>query len=254
MSLQRYSFGAGKVFATPTNGSSITPIQVFDVQEASISIKAKTGKARGGKLYNVVTGRSEEDISGKVKFLRNDPRIAAYLFHGVDLTSGMQNLIDGESAVCAASVTVANHTTFLYDLGVLSGVDGSALTRITSGTPLAGQYTCDTTGTYVFSAADATAALPVKVSYATAVSGSGFGYVVSNQDQGMAPFFRLNLHKAYNSPSGLMTEERVIYAAQCTGISFSGKEGEPGSIEIDWEAQANAIGLVHAHYFNGVAI
>ncbi|MBI3447219.1 MAG: hypothetical protein HY055_18085 [Magnetospirillum sp.] len=254
MSLQRYSFGAGKVFATPTNGTNSTPIQLFDIQEASMAIKAKAGSGRGGTVAPVVLGRTEEDVTGKVKFLRNDPRIEAYLFYGVDITTGMVTLADGEAAVAADSVQVANHAGFMYDNGVLNATDGSSLTRITQGTPQAGQYSCDTSGTYVFSAADATAHLAVLISYSYTDNTQGFGYTVYNREQGLAPYFRLHLHKAYNSPSGLMTEDRIIYAAQATGITPGGKAGEANTIEIDWQAVPDALNRIQSRWVNGVKI
>ena len=253
MSLQRYKYGAGGVYITPTNGANITPIKLFDIEDSSYSIKAKVTAARGSSVYNVVSGRSEEDMSGKIKFLRDDPRIAAFLFHGVDITPGMQSLAEGENAVCAATVTVANASTFLYDEGVLNGNDGSAFTRVTSA-PNAGQYSCNTAGQYVFNAADVAAHVPGIFSYTYGVANTGFGYTVTNQSQGNAPFFRLHLRKAYNSPSGLMTEDVIIYAAQATSMSGSGKAGAVGDVEIDGQAQADALGRVYSRYVNGAAI
>ena len=254
MSIQRYSFGAGKVIATPTNTSAVTPIRLFDVVEASMQIKAKSASANGGMLYAVAKGRVSEECTGKIKFLRNDPRIAAYLFHGVDVITGQNALSDLEPAVCDTLVTVANSNGYLYDGGVVNALNGTAFTRITQGTPQAGQYSCNTNGQYVFSAADKAANVAVLISYTYTIANSGFSYTVTNQEQGMAPYFRLVLEKAFNGPSGLVRDGRIIYAAQATGITEGGKSGEFDTVEIDWEAVPDALGNVQKRSVNGLAL
>lgn len=255
MAVQRYTFGAGKVFATPTNTSAVTPIRLFDVAESSLSIKAKSSKAQGGQVYAVASGRTSEECTGKIKFLRNDPRIAAYLFHGVDLISGQNALADLEQVTLSvATVTVANGAHFLYDGGVINALNAAAFTRITSGTPAAGQYKVDTNGEYTFSADDVTAGVKVLISYTYTIANAGFQYTVTNQEQGMAPYFRLVLEKAFNGPAGLITDGYVIYAAQATGMTFGGKQGEFETVEIDWEAVPDALGKVYTRSVNGAAI
>jgi len=257
MSISRYKFGIGSVYAFRTDVANATPIKICDIQEASVAIKAKLVKGRGQKLYAVALGRSEEDMTGKIKFLRQDIRIASDLFHGVALSSGKTTLADGESAVAAALVTPANQATFLYDEGVVNELNGASFTRVNyvSGSlPAVSQYSVDPTGKYLFSAADTTAEVPVLISYGFQVAGSGLGYEVANQQAGTSPVFKLHLQNAYNSPTGLQTEDMVIYAVQASSYSEGGKIGEFCTPEMDWEAQEGPSGKIYGRWINGAAV
>jgi hypothetical protein len=253
MSIARYKYGIGSVYAFRTDVANATPIKICDIQEASVAIKAKIVKGRGQNLHAVALARSEEDMTGKIKFLRQDPRIASDLYHGVALTSGKTTLADGEAAICAALVTVANAGTYLYDEGVVNALNGASFTRV-SANPTTGQYTCDTTGKYVFSAADIAAAVPVLISYGYQVAGSGLTYTVTNQLQGTAPVFQLHLQNVYNSPTGLQIDDMVIYCVQASSYSEGGKIGEFCTPELDWEAQASPTGKIYTRSINGSVV
>ena len=253
MSLQRYKFGIGSVFACRTDIANPTPIKICDIQEASVTIKAKIVKGRGQKLYSVALARAEEDMTGKLKFLRQDPSIAAGLYHGVSLNLGQITLADSEATTCAATVAVANHATYLYDNGVINAVNGSTFTRVNAA-PITGQYTSDGSGNYVFSAADIAAAVPVLISYGYSVTGSGYSYTVTNGQSGISPVFQLALHNVYNSPTGLQTDDMLIYAVQASSYNEGGKNGEFCTPEVDWEAQEGPSGKIYSRSVNGVAI
>ncbi len=253
MSLQRYIYNLGSLMLTDLSGGAVgtgaTSVKVCDLNELSIEISGKTVKGSGQDNYPVIVQRGEEELKGKAKFLRFDPRIVACIYHGVTLVPGMIQMVPDEDAVALASVPCANHSTFLYDHQVYNALTGAEFKRMSNTVAqtalLAGQYTCSTTGTYAFSPVDVTAAVPVKLNYARQDSTTGWSYSVSSQPQGTTPIFQIHAQNVINTPSGVQTDDIVIYAATATGYKEGRKSGEFCHPELDIIAMKSPSGLIY---------
>ena len=242
-----YTFGSGNVSAFRTDIAGATPVRIADLQEATVEFSSSVKELMGQNQMAVAVGRGETKITGKLKFGRQQGRILADLYAGVPLVSGQIDQVVNEKPAggIAATVVVANNTGYLFDAGVVNLNNGVPFTKITTGTPVAGQYKVDTsTGTYTFAAADVTAAPVIGISYGFTVTGSGQRFSFTNQQQGIQPVFQLNLLDLFNGPQGLVKKTLILYSCIATKYSEGGKSGDFKIPEMDFQAFDPGTGTV----------
>jgi hypothetical protein len=163
-------FGAGVLYATPTNdanGNAIavpSPVQFGIVQNVTIDDSAEVKELYGANQYPVDIGRGKAKIQIKVKQALFNAELFNTIYYGQTLAAGYDAIFSdtvGQTVPTGAGGTAIHITptspfggtsVFVADLGVASG-DGVPYTRVASG-PTAGQYSL-AGSTYTFSNADA---------------------------------------------------------------------------------------------------
>lgn len=249
-----YTFGTGTLYGVRGDIANATPVKFGALQEASVEFAASNKELYGQYQYPLAIARGKAKITGKAKFGQIQGHAFCDLFFGGSAAAGQTTLVDGEpQAVPAASpftVQVANHATFVADLGVLYAATGLPLTLVAA-SPAAGQYAVTPgTGTYSFAAADAGAAL--LVSYQYTVSASGQSFTLANPLLGVQPSFQIILETSYQSPTGLKKADLTLFNCVSSKLSLDAKQEDFTIPELDFEAFANAAGNVFTWSFSEV--
>jgi hypothetical protein len=248
------TYGAGSIWAFRTDIANATPMKIADLEEGSVQWSGKLVKKYGQSRVPIAIARGEEEIKGKLKFASQQARILSDLFHGVPLKSGMLNTSNAEPATAAASVVVQHASSFLFDNGVMNVNNAVPFQRVNSN-PAVGQYSLNVaTGTYTFSGADATALVPILISYGytdTTVAGQTLSVV--NAQQGTQPAFQITMEDVFNGPTGLQKKTLVLNYAIGTSYNESGKNGDFKSPELDFEAGDPGTGIIATYSYNGLS-
>jgi hypothetical protein len=232
------SFGSGLLFATPTNGSSSSPVQFGTLQDVSLDLSRATKELYGQGQFAEAVGAAQMKITGKAKFGRVSGALYNSLFFGATLATGITVVAYNEPGTIPAStpftVTVVNSVTWTEDLGVIDGTTGKLLTQVASG-PTTGQYSVSA-GVYTFAAADT--GKKVLLSYGYSNATQGFSLSAGNPLQGTQPTFKVNLTRQYNGEQ----ENVVLYSCIASKLSLPTKMADWGITEMDFTAFADASG------------
>lgn len=249
-----YTFGSGSIWAVRTDVANATPIRVGDLQEATVEFSSTSKTLYGSNQFAIAAGRGESKITGKLKFARQQARLLSDLYFGAALQNGQLTTANAETAVAAATVSVANSATWSFDNGVVNASNGLPLVKVAKGsTPASGQYISNGDGTYSFSTTDVTAGLGVRISYAYSVPGAtptGQRFSGINQQQGIQPAFQVTLEDAYQSPTGLKKSVLILYACIAEKLNLAGKTGDFKQPELDFSAIDPGTGVVFDWSFN----
>lgn len=139
------------------------------------------------------------------------------------------------------TVTVANASSYIDDLGVYYAATGNRFTRVTTPST-AGQYSVNlSTGIYTFAATDASAA--VLISYAYTLS-SGKKLVITNQVMGYTPVFKATFYTVKSTQSISAGLSLVLNACTATKLSLPTKIDDYEIQELDFSAFADATGTI----------
>lgn len=189
--MPQYSFGSGILYGRKIPSSGVaTPVRFGALQGVSIDPSYTIKELYGQKQLPVAIGRGTGKITGKAQFAQFNAQALNDLFFGEssDPATGQIVTVNGESQTVAANAaTVTNNATFLRDLGVINGNDGTLYTRVASA-PVGQQYTAnESTGVYGFNSTQNNAV--VKVSYQYNDAANGKTITITNQDLGSAPTF-----------------------------------------------------------------
>lgn len=201
----QFSFGSGELWAIGQNDP--TPIKFGTLQNVQVDYNSNVVELHGAKQLPVAVGRGKMKVSGKAQFASIDARVMSNLFFGVASTTGKNRVASNEvGTVATAKITVANAATFVLDLGVVDKLTGTPLKRVT-GTPAVGEYSV-AAGVYTF---DATAnGKDMYIDYEYSVTGSGNTIVLTNQNLGEQPVFKLVLRSSYNNKQTVITFNRCV--------------------------------------------
>jgi hypothetical protein len=203
-------FGAGAAWLINTAANS-TPVRVGVMQSISLSEKATTKALHGSNQLPVSQARGTVNITGKMQFAQFNSRLWHDIWYGSmsSAATGQTLAIDSEAGTVPGSstytVTVANSSTWVTDLGVVYAATGLPLTRGASASAQ-GIYSV-AAGVYTFHSSDASAA--VKISYTYTATG-GESLTVTNQPMGSANTFKLVLSIPFNSQKITKTYNRCI--------------------------------------------
>lgn len=209
MSTTMISFGSGKIITVPktlADGSSIatpTPIEIGELQEASVDFSVDVKELRAGKRYPIAVGQAggKIDIKAKTALINGDA--LGSLFLGKSATTGIKGVqLDDPYTIPATpgpyTVTIAppSSGTFVTDLGVVNATTGVQFTRVTS-SPAAGEYSLNAaTGVYTFASADQ--AKDAKFSYEYSASTGGKIWTLTNESMGYTPSFSMYMQNSYD--------------------------------------------------------
>jgi hypothetical protein len=252
----RIEFGAGNLFFNPIGGNYPTldtPQQLATLQDVAIDFGATIKDLRGQYQFPDDTAISDRKITWKSGTGRFD--IDAYnnlVFGETAITTGGSPIEVNEAGTIPGSssytVTVANHTTFVKDLGVLYAATGQKLTRVPSGVA-EGEYSVSA-GVYTFYSGDAS--LGVLISYTYTVA-TGRILTVNNHVQGYGPSLEMFLSNPYQPGFGqggvaTIPEYVHLYACKVSKLGTPYKRADYLISDIEGEAYANAAGQVADFY------
>lgn len=245
-------FGSGVFFGIPTAGNlatNPTPLQFGILQEVSLDIKADLKKLFGMQQFPIAKARGKIDVTAKGKIASLDPLFYSQLYFGQNTATGVQRPVFNEAAVAAASVAPAHagsgaSSVLVNDLGVINANTGAQMTRLSTGTPAAGQYkftpavVSTSPAAYVFSTADATADLPVLLNYSYNDATNGTTLHVTNQLMGYAPEFQALLYNNFRANMfGVL-----LYSCILGSLSIPTKQEDFWISDFDLDASCDVSG------------
>jgi hypothetical protein len=235
-----YSFGSGVLFGTRTDIANATPVNFGLVQEVTIEETASIKELTGQYQRPVAVARGTIKTTGKAKVARISGLAFANLFYGVTPTSGQLATSFAEAGAVPGTspytVSAANASTWVKDLGVLYAATGLPLSQVASA-PAAGQYAV-VAGIYTFAAADTGKAVLISYNYTLAATGQQF--TVANQLLGTTPSFQANFYTTFQG------QAISLKLNNCTSnkLSFHTKLEDFVMPEFDFSCFADAAGNV----------
>ncbi len=241
-------FGPGFLSAIAVTGwnnaaaiDALTPITFALIESVTLDFQFKLKELYSQSVYPIAGGASTGKIMGKAKISSLSAPIMNSLFWGATSAgSGVQvnqYIPFNIPAVTPFTVTPAAPVA-VTDLGVFYQATSISslqkqLSRITA-TPVVGNYTF-AAGVYTFAAADA--AMPIMISYESALAGTtGQSFLMPNPLSGLAPQFQVNFSGLYGANTYLFN------FPNCSSekLSFSTKVNDWTGVEFDFEVFAGA--------------
>lgn len=239
-------FGPGALYATRTDISNPTPINIGYAQEFALDETGENKELFGSYQYPLAVARGTIKCTGKAKAAVISGQ-ALNIFHGNTFNAGQLKASLGEAATVPASGTytvVGGHAAnFNADLGVVYSSTGLPLIAegAASLVGAAGEYYANN-GTYTFYSGDASA--KVNLSYAwndTVSADGGQTQVIANQLIGYAPTFQLDYVTVFQGKSYYLRLFNVI----CTKLAQNFKLTDFMMPELDFSISANTAGNVY---------
>ncbi len=237
-------FGSGIAVLVPA-GPNPTPVVCATLQDVSVDEKWTEKELRGRYQAPEDVARSELKISGKIKIARINAAFLTAIRAGSTSAPGSTQVSLGELGTIPApsgpyTIQVAQHTTFLENLGVYNSSTGLPMQRVASG-PITGQYSL-ASGTYTFAAADT--GQNVQITYTYTVAG-GFTVTYLNQLMGAATTFGLHLWNEYTASDGTASQAYTKFGAvRIPGLSTSTKNTDYTMYDLDYAVSADATGTI----------
>jgi hypothetical protein len=244
------TFGVGRVFAT-ANVANPTPARLPVPQSQSIDFKRKTESLFGENQLAVAVAAGEMEVSGKVEYGVANARIVSDIMFADGSTTGQTLEADGEAGTVPGSVayivTVANHTTWLFDLGVINVSTGLPMACVAAGSEVAGKSYSVAAGVYTFASGDANT--NVKISYAYTLATSGETVVLTNQLQGLTG----NFQAVHVLPWGTAQDMYVFGNCIAGNFGVSLKKSGFGGNTLDYVAATDSSGKLGTATFANAA-
>lgn len=232
-----YKFGTGSLYGVPSGVTNPTPVRFGGLQDVSIDSSFDVKELYGQFQFPIAVARGQGKITGKAKFAQVSGALYNSLFFGETLASGQILAVDGEAGTPAASaITVANSATWVEDLGVMETSTGFWYSRVAAGSEVSGESYSVAAGVYTFASGDTTA----KKIYYTYTDTGGFTLTVTNQLQGVSPFFEANFNTTYNGKSYYYK----LYRCISSKLTMASKMADWNIDEFDFSAFANDAGDV----------
>ena len=239
-------FGPGAIFLQRTDIANGTPVNIGRANEFQLDQQFTKKQLYGQNQFPLFIARGNAKFTAKAKAAVISGIALNSAFFGMTLAAGQQATALSESGtVASAAYTVANHATFVADLGVVYAATGLPLTLVAS-SPGAGQYT-QSAGVYGFNAGDNGKA--IFVTYTYTVAGSGQQLALSNPMLGVTPTFQLWYYTSTNSvPLNLQ-----LYSCVSDKLSLAFKLEDFMMPELSFSCFANAAGNVGLYSFGEVS-
>jgi hypothetical protein len=193
--LNGLQFGSGLLYATPVSGNlaaNPTPLSVGVIQNVKFTLGAELKTLFGQNQWPVDSAVGKRTIKGSFEFAQMSNIFLSQLFFADAVSTGViQTAVNEVGSIPATpfTITVANSTHFVADLGVTDALTGAPLQPVPA-TPTTGQYTV-AAGAYVFAAADTGKA--VNISYTWTNTTSGTTMVAGNHAMGFGPILALDV-------------------------------------------------------------
>jgi hypothetical protein len=238
------AFGSGALWGerTDVTGSGIGPRQFGVLQDVTIDFDWTGRELYGQYQFPIAIARGQGKITGRAKFAQIMGLLYSDIFFGTPPAIGQFAVVQSEAATTPATtpyvVTVANAASYNDDLGVVYAATGQRFNRVATPSA-AGQYSVDyTTGAYIFSAADAGAAL--LISYTYGVTASGYKMTLTNQLTGTTPTFKGTFYTTYGG-SGMALR---LNACTASKLSVPAKVDDWTIHDLDFMAFADSSGTI----------
>lgn len=240
--MTQYAFGLGALIGLRTDQAGAAPAQFGTLQEVQLDMSFTIKELTGQFQAPAALARGGMKITGKAKAARITAANFNNLFFGQTLGTGNNVAQLGEAqtvpGASAYTVQVANHATFVADLGVAYAATGAMLTPVAAGSEATGKYSVNAaTGTYTFASGDASASILVTYSY---TSTAGTSIALSNQLMGSQPTFRLILNEQYQGKQLNLQLNSVISPK----LSLQFKNEDFMIPEFDFQASADSAGNI----------
>jgi hypothetical protein len=237
--MTQYAFGIGALVALRTDTAIATPAQFGTLQDVQLDMSFTIKELTGQFQAAAALARGALKITGKAKAARITAANFNNIFFGQTLSTGNTLTQLSEAGAVPASapytVTVANHATFVADLGVAYAATGVLLTPVASA-PATGQYSV-AAGIYTFGAGDAGAALLFTYTYTTT---TGTSLALTNALMGSQPTFKLILNEQYQGKLFNLELNSVI----APKLSLAFKNEDFMIPEFDFQASADSAGNI----------
>lgn len=239
--MAQYVFGTGQLFALPDGGGN--PLRLGALQDVSVEFSADIKVLHGQSQFPLAVARGKSKVEGKIGTANIDVMSFNEIYFGqkAGIASGTTRQAFAEAgAVPAAApyeVTVANASTFSFDLGVMNAATGAPLKQVTGSAPATGEYSV-VDGVYTFNAAQANAALVFNYMYKDATNGGTVE--LTNQLMGLAPYFMLTASQQFDGKIFTI----CLYKATSEKLSLPLKQDDFLVPEISFQAQANDAGSI----------
>jgi len=239
------TFGAGRAFLTGTY-TNPTPMRLATPQSQSIDFKRKVESLFGENQLAEAVAAGEMEVTGKVEYSKTVARVLADAMFGDTSTAGTYAQANRETGTVPGSssyvITVANASTFGFDLGVVNATTGVIYSCVAAGSEVAGtSYSLGTganKGKYTFALGDANA--NVLISYGYTVATGGETISLANQAQGPSTSFQAT----HVLPWGAEQDMFVFYNCIASTSSISAKKSGFGSSTLDYMAAVNSSGIL----------
>lgn len=235
-------FGPGAIFVQRTDITNATPVNIGKANEFQLDQQFSKKELYGQSQFPLFVARGTAKFTAKAKSALVSGIALNSAFFGQTMAAGQQATALSESGTIATgAVTVANHASFIADLGVVYAATGLPLTYVASA-PAVGQYTV-TAGVYGFNSGDNGKA--VFITYTYAVSGAGQQVLLSNPLLGTTPTFQLWY---YTSTDGVPLNIQ-LFSCVADKLSLAFKLEDFMLPELSFSCFANAAGNVGLYSF-----
>jgi hypothetical protein len=239
-------FGPGALFIQRTDLANATPVNIGKANEFQLDQQFSKKELYGQNQFPLFVARGTAKFTAKAKAALISGIALNSAFFGATLAAGQQATALSESGTIASGVyTVANHSTFLADLGVVYAATGLPLSYVASA-PGAGQYS-QSAGVYSFNSGDN--GKGIFVTYTYSVAGSGQSFTVANPAIGTTPTFQLWY---YTSTNGVPLNIQ-LYSCVSDKLSLAFKLEDFMMPELDFSCFANGAGNVGVYSFGEVS-
>jgi hypothetical protein len=191
-------FGIGALWGQRNDITGVGPDQFAVLQDNTIDFTYEVKELYSQLGFPIDIARGKGKITGKAKLARVFASLYADLFFGATVTTGEDNVSESELHTLAAStMTVANSTGYVADLGVYYNAAGNLRFTYVTGAPSAtGQYTTGSNGVYTFYTGDIGAAVQVSYVYTDA---GGKTISITNNYMGYTPTFVGTFYQSRNT-------------------------------------------------------
>lgn len=235
-------FGPGAIFLQRTDVVNATPVNIGKANEFQLDQQFSKKELYGQNQFPIFVARGTAKFTAKAKAALVSGIALNSAFFGATLAAGQQATALSESGtITSGAVTVANHTAFVADLGVVYAATGLPLTYVPSA-PAAGQYT-QTAGVYGFNSADNGKA--VFLTYTYAVAGTGQQMTLANPLLGTTPTFQL----WYYTSTGGVPLNIQLFSCVADKLSLAFKLEDFMLPELSFSCFANQAGNVGLYSF-----
>jgi hypothetical protein len=241
-------FGIGALWGQRTDIPGVGPDQFAILQENSIDFTFEVKELYSQLGYPVDIARGKGKVTGKAKLARVFAALYADLFFGEVITTGESRVAENEvRTLSTSSMTVANASTFVSDLGVYYNTTGALRFTMVTGAPtVPGTYAVNTSGTYTFATGDVSPSSVISVSYIYTDT-QGKTVTINNQFMGYTPTFIGTFYHQRNTlgTSGQLT----LRLNQCVSshLTFPSRIDDYAIPDFDWQAFAagnNVVGTI----------
>lgn len=235
----QFMFGAGSMFCIPKVVVP-TPRLLGTMQEVSIDFSGNIKELFGQNQFAAATARGQQKVTGKAKFANINMDTYNDLYFNEAVVTGQNLVVLNEIQVVKAQdhTVTAKQSGFLTDLGLINGVTGKPLKRVSGNSPQTGEYALDVaSGTYTLNTDMDDKQIQLSYMYNDAVNGKTI--IINNQPMGEAPSFM----GIFNGRFGGKQMTLILNTCVSSKLSLISTKLEDFNIpEFDFSASVDEIG------------